>query len=349
MIATQIALETGRNTLKAIGNALEVARNAGLMASIGSLFGFAAGAVGATLPLLPFAIAAGVVVGGLVLLWKYLGKLGVSFDTVTDGLTWMWSMYKTFLINLKLGFLKVLDYLPGVDMKDAIAETENDLLENAKDRADLETKMAKDMADKRKQIADEEEKDRKKKKAAAEIGKSQAGGGAGAETKTPEAKPEPSGPNYDGMSPEDVIKAVAAKEKSNLLPTPAELAKPQPPAVPKEIQKYSPETPQSAPKEETKTATGDAEAVKKRMADDAQKAKDDKAKEEESQKAREETTGTGSKPKTTQESTETLLATLNTQVAELVKVTKQTQRVNEKQLSVQEGLNNDLFSNASIT
>ena len=77
------------------------------------------------------------VIAGITALWFAFKKLGGDFDIVRDGLKFMWSMFKTFLLNLKLGFLKVLDYLPGVDMKDAITETEADIAEQTTEREKL--------------------------------------------------------------------------------------------------------------------------------------------------------------------------------------------------------------------
>jgi len=72
------------------------------------------------------------------------------------------------------------------------------------------------------------------------------------------------------------------------------------------------------------------------------KAAEEQAKAEE--KAKEENSKKGKGAAPTQESAESLLASLNTKMTELIKINKGTQAVSEQQLSVQKGMTSDLFA-----
>ena len=79
---------------------------------------------------------------------------------------------------------------------------------------------------------------------------------------------------------------------------------------------------------------------------DQKKAAEEKAKtESEAKKAAEEKAKEESdKKKGTQESAETLLAQLNTNMSQLIKLTQDQKDIGEKQLSVQRGLTGNLFA-----
>jgi hypothetical protein len=85
-------------------------------------------------------------------------------------------------------------------------------------------------------------------------------------------------------------------------------------------------------------------------ATEQQKQEAAKAKMEAEQKAKEaeEKKGSGGKktPATTQDSAETLLASLNTKMDQLIKINRDTHTVNESQLRVQQGFSNDVFTTA---
>jgi hypothetical protein len=74
----------------------------------------------------------------------------------------------------------------------------------------------------------------------------------------------------------------------------------------------------------------------------AKAAAEERARAEEKAKEENNKKGKGSAP--VQESAETLLASLNTKMEQLIKISKGTHDVNERQLSVQKGLTSDLFA-----
>lgn len=91
----------------------------------------------------------------------------------------------------------------------------------------------------------------------------------------------------------------------------------------------------------TKEASAKAEATKKEI----ESKTEEKVKAEE--KAKEEVKrekGGSSSPAPTQESAESLLAQLNNNMAQLVKLTKEQKDIGERQLNVQRGMTNDLFA-----
>lgn len=143
-------------------NVVTAVRTLAESATIAPLLAMAAATWAAVAPVLaaaaPF-IAIAVAVGAAVVLFK---KMGGDLEVVTDGLKFMWSGFKTFLTYLKIGFMKVLDALPGVDYGKEIEEAQAEIAEQQKDRDDLAEKMATRMAENRKKREEEEAAEAKK-------------------------------------------------------------------------------------------------------------------------------------------------------------------------------------------
>lgn len=96
----------------------------------------------------------------------------------------------------------------------------------------------------------------------------------------------------------------------------------------------------------TKALSGaKAEAPKKEIEADAEKKKQEAEKKakEDAEKAK-ATSGSKEEKKPTQESAETLLAQLNTNMAQLIKISQEQKDIGERQLTVQKGLSGDLFA-----
>lgn len=117
--------------------------------------------------------------------------------------------------------------------------------------------------------------------------------------------------------PEELLKQFAGKEGSALVPKDQQAAA-KADSTKKEIENQA---------EQKKSAEEKAKTEA-----EAKKAAEEKAKEE------------GDKKKGTQESAETLLAQLNTNMAQLIKLTQDQKDIGEKQLSVQKGLTGNLFA-----
>jgi hypothetical protein len=106
---------------------------------------------------------------------------------------------------------------------------------------------------------------------------------------------------------------------------------------------------EAVPKERSRESLPRAEAAKKELEQKGEektaaekKAAEERAKAEEKAKEENKKEGRGAAP--TQESAESLLASLNTKMTELIKINKGTQAVSEQQLSVQKGMTSDLFA-----
>ena len=85
-------------------------------------------------------------IGALIVIFK---KAGGDFQVVTDGLKYIWEGLKTFFSALKLGFFKVLDSVPGIDMAKEIEETEKEIVEQKAERERLADSMSQRMAENR--------------------------------------------------------------------------------------------------------------------------------------------------------------------------------------------------------
>ena len=285
----------------------------------------------------PF-IAVGIAVGLLV---KGFQMMGGSVSVISDGLKWMWTNYKSFFVMLQGGFLKLLDYIPGIDMSDEIEANKKAQEELAAEKSALETKMAEEMkANRDKNAADakkkEEERDKRDKKYAAAK--------YGAEKKAIDDKSKAEAPkeSLDYSSPEATLKTFAAQQGSPL-------AK----AEPKKDEKAAgtPVAKAETVKAELKppTATAAGEATKKSMASESdKKAQEQKAKEDEKKAGKEGAAGapaqTGAPVDTNQSTTDSLLKELNTHMAALLKATKENNRIAEQQLSAQQSMSGDLFT-----
>jgi hypothetical protein len=148
-----------------VANFLEAASKVTLLAATGGLIiatlvlaakfiiGAAAIAIGAlaaaaalALIFWPVTLAVAAVTA-LVVIFK---KFGGDVSVVKDGLLIMWDGFKMFFNYLKLGFLKLLDYIPNVDMDEEIKQTEADIAQNKKDASDradaIQATMAKNRA-----------------------------------------------------------------------------------------------------------------------------------------------------------------------------------------------------------
>lgn len=104
----------------------------------------------------------GLAVTGAVMLFK---KLGGDMTVLGNGLKLYFSIWKSLFSYIKLGFFKVLDYLPGVDFGDQIKETELEIANQSVEREKLATETAKRMEANRKAAFDEDAKKNKDREA----------------------------------------------------------------------------------------------------------------------------------------------------------------------------------------
>jgi len=296
--------------------AMDIAQAAAQLPVIGGLIAMAGAVLAATWPVLAL-------IAGVTALWLIFKKFGGDVEVVKDGLLYMWEGFKTFLNYLKLGFLKVLDYLPGVDMKDQIKETEEDIKKNAEEREKLVTKMSDRMAENR---AKAEEEDLAKQKKRDEVksnldlkkieqSKRHGSGLESANKKEEDARNKQVALNYD--DPNQLLTGFAARENSALIQNPPS------------------------------TATAGADTTRRSIVADAE------TKKQEERAAAERAAGgvgSGTAPGTTgpapaaQDSPATLLASLNTKMDQLIKISKDHHDIGAVQVSKLGQLSGDLYA-----
>ena len=325
-------------------------------------FAYIAAMVIATAGLAILAAGVAIVAGAFALLTSPIGlvilaivatiaifkKFGGDMQVVSDGLKYLWEGLKTFFSALKLGFFKVLDSVPGIDMATEIAETEKEILEQKAEREKLADSMSQRMAENRakkeqeaaaeangKQTsglmddlkslfgpkgavnADAAERHKAEKRAQSlnfrnqKIGSlSGSGGGRGAGGK--EGKAEAGKPDVQvdyNAGPEALLKQFAQKEGSPLAGADAQKQ-----AIVADADKKKQEE----------------AAAKKNQDEAAKKAEEEKKKKEEEEKK---------KP----ESAETLLAQLNTNMIKLLAHAEQTTKNTYATYDAAKGLNKNLF------
>ena len=142
-------------------NLLMALFNTSLVAAVAGMWGLVAPVLAAAAPFLLVAAA----VAGVILIFKAFGG---DLDVLKAGLKIWWEGYKGYFNLLKLGFLKVLDFIPGLDFSEAIEETKEALAQNAqnvKDNADFIKDRMKENRENAKKEKEEKKKNEKEDKA----------------------------------------------------------------------------------------------------------------------------------------------------------------------------------------
>ena len=299
----------------------------------------------ANLPLLAFAVAAGAV----VYIFK---KLGGDMQVLTDGVKILGTYFTEFGQRLTLIYYKVMDKITAGDKYKKLAEQQEELIvQTGKDRDELKKGIAERMKNNRAANAQDAKNLDEKKRIDAEKNKLDYDSGPEALLKQFGLK-ENSKFAIEGKKVDvNKEKEAAEKELNEAKTTAAKKA-----ALEKietaekklaDLDKLS--KGEAVPKDKSRESLPKAEAAKKELeargeekAAAEKKAAEEKAKAEE--KAREDSKKDGRGAAPAQESAETLLASLNTKMTELIKINKGTQAVSEQQLSVQKGMTSDLFA-----
>lgn len=267
--------------------------------------------------------------------FRSFNTLGEVFDSVKLSL-------RSFALNLKEMWYAIKDFIPG--LKDATPEERAALAAEqaalAQDKEKLQNKLDENA---KANLAEQQKRDEEKAKAREERDKKIAAARAqndkkehehkvGLDKKAAEDKAaKESGIDY-GAGPEELLKQFATVENSPLVTSEAKKEA-------KSVEVKEKQSTQPTAAAETTKKEIEAEAEKKK-AEAAKKAQDYKNEEE---AAKREFEKENKKP-ATQESAETLLAQLNTNMAELIKVTKEQKDIGERQLTVQKSLTGDLFA-----
>jgi hypothetical protein len=328
-------------------------------------------------PLLLFSLA----IGGLVVLFK---KLGGDMQVFKDSFKVLGSYFTEFGQNLTLLYYKLMDKItPGSKYKKLAEEQEEKIKATGKEREELKKGIADRMKNNReanahdaKNLAEKKQIDAEKNKldnkldynsgpeallkqfGLKENSKFAIDGKKVDVNKEKEAAEEQLAKAKTTAEKKAAIEKIEAAEKKladldklskgEAVPKNKEPAKAE--AAPKDKPKdKEPAKVEAAPKDKPKENLPKAENTKKEIEQKGEektaaekKAAEEKAKAEEKTKEENKKGGKGTPP--TQESAETLLASLNTKMTELIKINKGTQAVNEQQLSVQKGMTSDLFA-----
>jgi hypothetical protein len=313
-----------------------------LLAQIPPMLALAAAVIAVTWPVIAVTAAIAALVFGVVKLFDYFKRLGGDVEVVGNVFKYVGLMMKGLWISLKEGIFGLLNKIPGMrgDFDKDLQDIQEEKTANEKEKSDLVTATAERMkANKDKIIADEkaeaakaaaDAKAKEDKRAALHAGldaknlKSKAGFNKQQEDSNKKAKDaldakaaqESAGLNLTG-STEDLLKGFAAREGSALIP----------------------DKPATTEKANTAVAAAVSDAEKKKQEAEA-KAKTDaetKAKEEAASKEKQE------QDKKSQESPSTLLAELNTKMAQLIKLQAQTTTNTYENVMATKGLNKNLY------
>ena len=308
--AALIAMNAGTILYNAgllVGNTLRLAQNALMFITNINLAALAGAALAASLPILAFVAP----IVAMIALFKYLYDKGWSFGSVFEAVG---DNFKRFMIFLEEGFLNLLDKITFGDANKAVKANLAKLDADKKELDDRE--KARDA--KREATAKERQAEKDKNALARENKK--------VDAKTLDDKKKAAAASADldkkldtTQSTEGILKDFAKREGSPLVPKDKQDAAKKAEGTKKELEA----------KGEEKTAA-------------EKKAAEERAKAEEKAKEENKKEGKGAAP--AQESAESLLASLNTKMTELIKINKGTQAVNEQQLSVQKGMTSDLFA-----
>ncbi len=320
-----------------IMNGLELIRTGLTIASNLGLVGLAGAAWAAAAPILAVVAPVVALIGLFVYLYKNGWTLSTAFEAIKDNIE-----------RFGMSFMEMLDFI------------RNKLPNDWGGISDEEMKLRNEEREKRRKELDEKEKERDKaraataeerssenkaqqrKEAAAKIDqkiidlKNKGAGGLGAandrEQKARDKAAELKEQEINLEDPTQMLLGYAQQQKSAFIKDPANTS--------------------ADGTNNGGTAVQRAEAQRKTMESEAERikqeaAKKEAAKKEEEEKKRQNTPGQqgpNQERKQNQESAETLLASLNTKMDQLIKINKGVHEVNEKQLTVQQSFSGDVYA-----
>ena len=345
------AFEIIAKVLPAVGTGLAVYLGLLLAANAQEIIKLALTKVGIVLqalsnaPLLVFSLA----IGAIVVLFK---KLGGDVQVLKDTFSYMGLGIKEFLQGIQLAYYKLMDKITvGDKYKNLAEEQEQKIKDTKKERAEIAKGISERMKNNREANAHDAKNLAEKKQIDAEKNKLDYNSGPEALLKQFGLK-ENSKFAIDGKKVDVNKEKEAAEEQLAVAKTTAakKAALEKIEAAEKklaDLDKLS--KGEAVPKEKSRESLPKAEAAKKELEAKGEektaaekKAAEEKAKAEEKIKEDNKKEGKGAAP--AQESAESLLASLNTKMTELIKINKGTQAVSEQQLSVQKGMTSDLFA-----
>lgn len=301
-----------------------------------SMLAYMAQHVAMALPMIKLIAVIALAVAAYKFVNTQLKKMGFSYDLIADGAKWLWSYLYEFGQNLTLLYYILRDkFSTGDEWKEKITEQELAIKETQTSRTELENKMAKDKAENARKAKEDEQKRDKEKEDELKALKE---GKYGEAFNLPNLNmPDFKMPEFKGFG--NAPGGVSTKwgtGPGSQGPAGAEGA-----AGPVDLGSMTPEAVAAyAYKQQYGASTASGEAAKKEIISKAMKDAEDKAKAEaDKTKAQED----AKKPVKPQETPETLLASLNTKMDTLIQINRGVRDLNDRQLSVQRGLGQDVF------
>ena len=310
--------------LAGVGTVIGVTVIPALVAMAASFIANAASMVVAALAFVAPFIPLAAVVGAAVYLFK---KLGGDLTVVGNAFKWVAMTFKEVFLKIKEGFFSLLNKIPGMrgDFDEDLKEIAKEQEELGKNKEKLEKETAQRMADNRKKNEEEDEKkakEREKRDAALADKKHKKEVGAiDDKVKREKAAAEASEPKKDYENQENLLRNELSQQRG------------------KEFAEYTKAKDKPATSSSSETARKEMET----KAEEKKKAEEASQKENESKKNKGAEEGGKPSSPSTQESAETLLASLNSKMDQLIKINKTTSDLNEKQLSVQQSMSGDLY------
>ena len=294
---------------------------------------------------LPVIAVVALVIGGFMAIKWAMDKFGLDFGMLGDGFKWLWSKIKEFGLNMKRVALELLDYVS--DQKDAIAETEKEILAEKEERAKIEDDLEKRRLKNLKEREDlEKQRENDRKKAAAgdykgafhlpdinikgpQFGNQKFGGGGGGSFLPPGTSMPGGGNTIDSYKPGGGSSGGGSYGSPGNVDlgsmTPEQSAR----------YAYSLQNP----------STAGADAERKQIEEKAKKEAEAKVKAEEDAKKLQQGQRASASPP---ESAESLLAGVNNKLDQLIKINKAVAETANSQLSVQKGLGNNVFASPTM-
>jgi hypothetical protein len=301
--------------------AMDAARAA---ASIPVIAGLIALGAAVLAPLSPFLLVAAAV-AGVVLIFK---KLGGDTQVISDTFKLMGLKVKDWMLTFQHALFSLINKIPGFrgDFDKDLEEISKQQLENQKQRDAVATGITERMANNREAAKTKEDKEREEKKRV--IGEKLDKAAHGAKSTGIKQQEEANKKDKDAKD--------AANTKIDYGANGADLLK-----------QYATASGSGLIKDQKPAATTGAETVKKTIeADGEKKTADAKAaveKKAADEKKQAEDAKEGTKKPATQESAETLLAELNTKMAQLIKFSAQTTTNTYETFNAAKGLQGNLF------
>ncbi len=325
----------------AIMNGIELIRNGLLIASSLGLGGLTAAAWAAAAPILAIVAPIVALVGLFTYLYKSGWTFGTAIDAVKDNFSRLWLTLQDWMDGL---LVMIPNALGGISEEEA--KKRQEIRDQTRKELDEKEKARDKEREAKAAERSSENKAQQRKEAAAKIDQKivdlknkGAGGLSAANDREQKARDKAAElKEIDLEDPNNMLLGYAQQQKSAFIKNPEGSTTTDNGKKTANAVIRNPERNAVAGAEGGRRAI-ESEADKQKRLETEEKARVEAAKKEAEEKAK----GKGPAP-TTQESSETLLASLNTKMDQLIKINKGVHEVNERQLGVQQSLSGDVYA-----